>query len=343
MKNISPLIKPILVLLFLLLHFCVIAETIPEWKIHQFSDQPSLRSSAIKNDVIWVAGTKGKVYKSLDKGSNWIDVSLKNQTETDIRDIQALDKNTAILMSVGLGQNSRLYKTIDQGLNWKILYQNNDETGFFDSIAFWDEDNGLLLGDPVDGYYVIKKTHDGGETWNRIESKNLPKKLEKEAAFAASGNTLIISKNGKAWFTTGGFSASIMSSKNHGKNWQRQSLPLYDKTQTAGGYGIALNSQHQVFVVGGDYLQRDGNYNNVVVQNNNGKWLNVNSSNRGLRTAMVCSKSICIITGKLSSDISFDNGHTWKPLHTQGFYTLATEANIIVAAGADGLVGVISI
>lgn len=340
--NSKKLNKPILVLMLLLSHFYVIAETTPDWKIYQLPDQPSLRASAIKDNVIWVSGTKGTVYKSTDKGTTWIDISLKNQTKTDIRDIQAIDKNTAILMSVGTGQNSRLYKTTDQGLSWEILYQNVDETGFFDSIAFWDKDNGLLLGDPVDGYYVINKTHDGGKTWSRVKSKNLPKILEKEAAFAASGNTLIIGENGQAWFTTGGFSASIMSSKNYGESWQRQSLPLYDKTQTSGGYGIALNTQHQVFVVGGDYLERDGNYNNAVVQDNDGKWLNINSGNRGLRTAMVCSKSTCIITGKISSDISFDNGHTWKPLHTQGFYTLAAENNTVVAAGADGSVGIIT-
>jgi hypothetical protein len=345
MNNKLQLIKSTLFLLFLLSHFYVIAGTIPEWKNHQFTDQPSLRSSAIKAHVIWVAGTEGKVYKSLDKGTTWIDVSLKNQVKTDIRDIQAIDENTAILMSVGSGQNSRLYKTTDGGINWTVLYQNNDETGFFDSIAFWDKNNGLLLGDPVDGYYVIKKTNDGGKTWNRVESKNLPEKREKEAAFAASGNTLIVGKNGKAWFTTGGFSASIMSSNNYGKTWQRQTLPLYDKTQTAGGYGIAINNQHEVFVVGGDYLHRDGNYNNAVVlvkKNGNSKWLNLATGNRGLRTAMACMKSTCIITGKLSSDISFDNGHTWKPLHTQGFHTIATEANTIVAAGADGSVGIIT-
>ena len=340
MNNKPLLIKSTLVLLFLLSHFCVIAQTIPEWGIHQFSDQPSLRSSAIKDNVIWVAGSKGKTYKSLDKGSNWIDVSLNDQAETDIRDIQAIDKNTAILMTVGSGQKSRLYKTTDQGHNWKILYQNTDETGFFDSIAFWDENNGLLLGDPVDGYYVIKKTNDGGKTWSRIKSENLPKQLEKESAFAASGNTLIVGEHGKAWYTTGGFSASIMSSENFGKSWKRQTLPLYDKTQTAGGYGIAINNQQKVFAVGGDYLERDGNYNNAVVQDKKSNWVSLKTGNRGLRTAMACIKSTCIITGKLSSDISFDNGHTWNPLHAQGFYTLATEGNTIVAAGADGSVGV---
>ena len=174
---------------------------------------------------IWVAGTKGKVYKSLDKGSNWIDVSLKNQTETDIRDIQALDKNTAILMSVGLGQNSRLYKTIDQGLNWKILYQNNDETGFFDSIAFWDEDNGLLLGDPVDGYYVIKKTHDGGETWNNVLSISEYTGCYEVHMDPRNSNILyaVAHQRMRKLYTgvSGGPETAIYRSDDNGENWKK--------------------------------------------------------------------------------------------------------------------------
>ena len=134
-----------------------------------------------------------------------------------------------------------------------------------------------------------------------------------------------------------------MSSNDYGKNWQRQNLPLYDKSETAGGYGIATNNLDEVFVLGGDYLQRDGHYNNAVIQSKQGKWSNLKTGNRGLRTAMVCEKSTCIITGKLSSDISFDNGHTWSPFHAQGFYTLASEKNTVIAAGADGKISVITL
>jgi len=332
--------QTLIILVFLLSQNAVIAESLPEWHLQQLPEQPSLRSSAIKDNVLWVAGTKGKVYKSIDKGTTWIDVSLKNQADLDIRDIHAFDKNTAILMSVGSGENSRLYKTTDAGKNWNVLYQNTDKTGFFDSIDFWDKDSGLLLGDPVDGYYVVKITKDGGKTWTRINETNLPKQLDNEAAFAASGNTLIVGNIGKAWFTTGGFSASIMSSNNFGKSWTRQTLPLYNKTQTAGGYGIAQNNLGEVFVVGGDYEQRDGQYTNAVTMGKEGNWVNVNTGNHGLRTAMTCVKSTCIISGKLGSDISNDNGQTWKPLHTQGYYTLASDSNTIVGAGADGIVGV---
>ena len=129
-------IKPFLILVLLVSNYAVLSETMPEWKLHQMKDKPSLRSSAIKDNVIWVAGTKGKVFKSTDKGITWIDISLKDQPEIDIRDIQVFDENTAILMSVGEGDNSRLYKTTNAGKNWEILYQNTDEKGFFDSIDF---------------------------------------------------------------------------------------------------------------------------------------------------------------------------------------------------------------
>ena len=97
-----------------------------------------------------------------------------------------------------------------------------------------------------------------------------------------------------------------------------------------------------LLVVGGDYLARDGNYNNTVVMNNQGNWKNVATGNKGLRTAMSCIKSTCLITGKLGTDISHDNGHTWQAFHTNGFYTLATEDNTMIAAGTDGHVGVIT-
>jgi hypothetical protein len=61
---------------------------------------------------------------------------------------------------------------------------------------------------------------------------------------------------------------------------------------------------------------------------------------------MACINNTCIATGKLSSDISFDHGLNWQPLKSktkQGFYTLASDNNIILAAGADGSVGIINI
>ena len=315
------------------------AENTPQWKMTQLPDKPSLRASTINNNIYWVAGTKGKIFKSQNKGKTWLDVSL-DLTNEDIRDIHAFNKNEVIVMSVGEGDKSKLYETRDGGQNWQILFRNPYPNGFFDSIAFWDNNSGLLLGDPVDGYYYVAFTNDRGKHWQRTLKENLPTLMDKEAAFAASGNTLIVGKHGQAWYTTGGFSASVMESNDYGNTWVRHKIALHAETQTSGGYGIGLNSQGKVFVTGGDYLERDGHYSNLVTKNKS-KWINVDTKNMGLRSAFSCVKNTCIITGKLGSDISLDSGKTWKTQSLQGFYTLSSDKDSILAAGQNGEVGLL--
>jgi len=350
-KNISKLTKT-LSLVFLLcssfIHSFVFA-ALPAWQHTVLPNSPSLRGSAIIGDSLWVSGSNNSVFVSQDAGKTWIDKTVNIPLKTGFRDIALFDNKTAIVMGVGSGEQSVLYKTTDGGDSWQLLYQNKDKEGFFDSIAFWDRNNGLLMGDPVDGFYVIKKSSDGGKTWRRIEINKLPEIVEKEAAFAASGNTLIVGKEGKAWLTTGGFSASVYSSDDFGETWQRHAVPLFSDTQTAGGYGLALNHQQQIFVVGGDYLQRPMSYHNIATFTDN-KWQFVNAGQHGLRSAMSCQKSTCIATGKTSSDISHNAGKTWQVLANpkgkkddKGFYTLASNDMMFLAAGAEGKVAIYSL
>jgi len=330
---------------------------LPLWQYQQqLPTKPSLRGSAIFGHSLWVSGSNNSVFVSQDGGKTWLNKSVpttKALPATDFRDIALFDRSTAIVMGVGSGGESRLYKTIDGGNNWQLLYQNTDQHGFFNGIAFWNKKNGLLLGDPVDGYYVIKKTTDGGKTWRRIARQNIPTMIDQEAAFAASGNTLIIGNNaddlGNAWLTTGGLSASVYQSNDFGETWLRSAVPLLNNTQTSGGYALTLNSQNKLFVVGGDYKQRNSSYQNMASYHE-GKWQRVNSGQRGLRSSMKCQRNICIATGKNANDISFDHGTTWQPLkndhykdNQQGFYTVASDNNLFLFAANDGKVAVLSI
>jgi len=320
----------------------------PSWQHTVLPNSPSLRGSAMIDDSLWVSGINNTVFVSQDAGKTWLDKSVDIPLKTGFRDIALFDSKTAIVMGVGSGEQSVLYKTIDGGDRWKLLYQNKDKEGFFDSIAFWDRNNGLLMGDPVGGFYVIKKTSDGGKTWRRININKIPKITEKEAAFAASGNTLIVGEQGKAWLTTGGFSASVYSSEDFGESWKRHAVPLFSDTQTAGGYGLALNHQQQVFVVGGDYEQRPVSYPNISTFTNN-QWKSVSAGQHGLRSAMSCQGDICITTGKTSSDISYNAGKSWQVLENpqggkddKGFYTLASSKMMFLAAGSEGKIGIYS-
>ena len=315
------------------------AEPQISWKTTELPGKNSLRGSAIKGNSMWVTGSNNGVFRSTDQGKTWLDVSVKAKIVTDFRDIELFDENTAIVMGVGSGEESMLYKTIDGGKSWQLLLANTDKTGFFDSIDFWDNKRGLLLGDPVDGYYVVNKTVDGGKSWKRIGKNKLPTMQKNESAFAASGNTLIVGQKGKAYITTGGFAASVYISMDWGETWRREAVPLHNKTQTSGGYGLALNAKQQLFVVGGDYQQRDGEYVNIAARVHN-KWLIPHNDNKGLRTAMSCIKNVCIDTGKEYSGISFDHGANWKILSKSGYYTLSANDTVFLGAGHDGRIGV---
>ncbi|WP_199775615.1 WD40/YVTN/BNR-like repeat-containing protein [Microbulbifer pacificus] len=321
------------------------AETEPKWRSSQLERKVSLRGSAVAEASLWVTGTENAVFKSLDGGGSWQDVSVVGQPPTDFRDIEVFDDRTAMVMGVGSGSESRLYLTQDGGAHWKLLYENPDATGFFDAIAFWNRNDGMLLGDPVEGYYVVMLTRDGGRSWSRVAQDHLPPMKPKEAAFAASGNTLIAGAgagaDGEAWFTTGGFAASVYSTADFGQSWTRMPVPLYAETATAGGYALAQNHKGQVFVLGGDFQNRPGEYPNLAALGDQG-WYAVSAGQRGLRTAMSCVDELCVITGKTGSDVSFDHGANWQPLPGEGYYTLAAGRGVILAAGHDGRVATLT-
>lgn len=211
--------------LLLLVYFSgtVLADQQASWQRIDIDKEASLRGSAVSESSLWVSGSNNTVFVSQNGGETWLDRSVsvngKDEQKIDFRDIALFNENTAIVMGAGENKKSVLYKTSDAGKTWQLLNQNNDVKGFYDSIAFWNEQKGLLLGDPVDGFYVIKKTDNGGKSWRRIARMKLPTILTNEAAFAASGNTLITGEKGQAWLTTGGFSASVYYSANFGESW----------------------------------------------------------------------------------------------------------------------------
>lgn len=333
-------------LLLASLSYTAFAAEETSWQRVDISKKASLRGSAVSENSLWVSGSENTVFVSQDGGKTWFDRSVPFEQITDFRDIALFDENTAIVMGAGEGEKSVLYKTNDAGKTWQLLKQNTDAKGFYDSIAFWDEQNGLLLGDPVDGFYVVKKTQDGGKNWQRIAKLKLPALFAKETAFAASGNTIITGENGQAWLATGGYSASVYYSADFGESWERQTVLLFQETETAGSYALALNSKQQAFVLGGDYKERTGEYPNIATYSDY-IWQTVDAKQRGLRTAMSCIDAICIATGKTSSDISNDHGVTWQAFDdatdvedNRGFYTLASGEDIFLAAGSDGKVAI---
>ena len=126
--------------------------------------------SAVSSDVAWASGSKGTFARTTNGGLNWEVATVPEAAELDFRDVQAVDANTAYLLSAGPAEQgkARIYKTTDRGKHWTLQYTNSTPGVFFDAPAFWDADHGIALSDPVNGHFLIITTADGGVTWKEI-------------------------------------------------------------------------------------------------------------------------------------------------------------------------------
>src|SRR5947207_13306946 len=76
--------------------------------------------SAASNSVAWASGSGGTYARTTDGGASWQSSVMPGESELDFRDVQAVDANTAFLLSIGNGDRSRIYKTTDGGRDWKL-------------------------------------------------------------------------------------------------------------------------------------------------------------------------------------------------------------------------------
>ena len=218
----------------------------------------SLRGvSAVSPEVVWASGAGGTYLRTLDGGATWHTASVPGAADLDFRSVQALDSQTAWLMSSGPGAKSRVYRTSDGGEHWSLLYTNPDASGFLDALAFWDAQRGVVLGDPVDGQFVVLTTANGGQTWQR---RKLPPALADEGAFAASNSCLVLRVvHGKReiWFGTGGPSgARVFHSDDGGGHWEVAGTPLRHDSAGAGIFSLAFADATHGVAVGGEIVEQ---------------------------------------------------------------------------------------
>ncbi len=277
--------------------------------------------SAVSRTVIWASGTKGTFLLSLD-GRSWRRGTVTGAGDSDFRAIRGFDEKTAIALSIGTGANSRIYRTTDGGDRWELRYTNPDPKGFFDALAFWDASHGIVLGDPVDGHFVVLTTADGGETWKRQKT---PGALPNEGAFAASNSCLIVRGTREAWFGTGG--GRVFHSTDGGETWSVAKTPVRSDSASAGIFSLAFSDGRHGVAVGGDYKLTTETAGNIALTSDGGKtWVKPQGAGpSGFRSDVeyVADRKMFIAIGTSGSDISFDEGKTWKQIGTGDFNAMS--------------------
>ncbi|MEO6905059.1 MAG: oxidoreductase [Ginsengibacter sp.] len=291
--------------------------------------------SVVSNDVVWVSGSNGTVGKSINGGKSWKWLVVKGFEKADFRDIEAFDKNTALIMAVD--EPAFILRTDDGGNNWKIVFESKTKGMFLDAMEFWNDQSGIVIGDPINHLFYIGRTFDGGKTWQNIPARYRPVSDSGETCFASSGTNVRKLNKSEAVFVSGGLSSHIFIRD------QKIRLPINQGKESTGANSIAVKNNKTMIVVGGDFLEKDSTDKNCTITKDGGRsWFQPKISPTGYRSCVeYLSKNKWITCGLNGVDISNDDGTKWKSISKESFHVCrkAKKGNSVYFAGNNGRVG----
>ena len=122
--------------------------------------------SPVDQQVVWVSGHRASVLRTVDGGATWTALRVVTGADTTLqfRDIHAVSRDQAWVLSAGSGAASRIYHTRDGGVTWTRQFMARDSAAFFDCFTFFTDRIGVAFGDAVGGRSQVLRTTDGGAT-----------------------------------------------------------------------------------------------------------------------------------------------------------------------------------
>jgi len=322
-------------------------KTAAQWKTFPVPATNDFRGlSAVDENIVWASGTEGTFLTTTNGGGTWLVGRVPGADSLDFRDVEALDAQTAWLLSSGEGRQSRIYRTTNAGQQWTLQFQNENPEAFFDAIAFSDASHGIALSDPVDGRFLLITTTNGGMTWAPIDAA-MPAALSNETAFAASGTCLVVEGQSHVWFGTGGaVRARVFRSADRGRTWSVSDTPLLAGAESAGIFSLVFRDERNGVAIGGDYKKPEATGRNCAfTQDGGATWHNRDGRiPRGFRSAVAWARAddqwLLVAVGTSGSDLLKPaSARPWRELDNENYNTLSVarfDPNAIWAAGPKG-------
>lgn len=317
------------------------------WEPLKVETTASFRGLSVVNDrVVWASGTRGTVVHTTDGGSTWVVDSLPGGAAFDLRAVHGVSDRVAHVAATA----GRIWRTTDAGRTWSLRYQSADTTMFLDAITFLDDRRGMALGDPMNGRFVILVTRDGGETWSEAADSSRPAALDGEAAFAASGTSLVFRSPRHGWLGTGGSASRVFRTTNGGASWTVAKSAIPPRAGTGGVFSVAFGDALHGVVVGGDYERPDSTNGTAALTSDGGlTWVPASSFPRGYRSGVAMRRInaddlIAVAVGTTGSDVSRDGGRSWTPLDGTAFNAVQfAPSGVAFAVGARSRVARLTI
>jgi photosystem II stability/assembly factor-like uncharacterized protein len=294
--------------------------------------------------VAWASGARGTYVRTTDGGRTWQADTISGASTLDFRAVHVLDSGTALVASAGEAEKglARIFRTVNSGRSWQLVYSTDQKGVFLDAIAFWDSQHGIALSDPVDSAFFLLTTDDGGQTWRRIPPRRLPRVLPGEAAFAASGSSLILKGTSHVWIGTGGGGRSrVMHSSDRGRTWTVTDVPVHAEGPAAGIFSLAFFDEKTGAAAGGDYTKPRLAAQSVALTRDGGKtWTPSRAPPAAYLSgvAYAGASDLLVAVGLAGSFISRDGGESWIHTDTVAMNAVRFHGKTGIAVGPRGRV-----
>jgi len=325
--------------------FFVSLITLGQWHTITLPTTASFRALKSFKNEIWIGGTKGTYIHSKEEGKTWEVKQVAGAENLDFRDLVILNNKEIILMSAGPSEKdaAKLYKTKDGGQSWEVILHIKEPKYFFDAIA-WDQKKGIgyLLSDPIDQKFVLFKLLQNGSNIEPINLINFPTLLPREAAFAASGSSLLWMNKKLTIISGGGHHARIFQSLNHAlESWEITNSIIPADT-TSGFFTIAAKNKNHFWVAGGNYLNLNSSEIPITESKDGGtNWTPIKSPlpNNYYIEKVIWSSPYWIVTGPAGSYAFHSRLNQWKKLSDSHYHNIIATKHKIIGVGAKGQIG----
>jgi photosystem II stability/assembly factor-like uncharacterized protein len=126
----------------------------------------------------------------------------------------------------------------------------------------------------------------------------------------------------------------VFRSADRGKSWAVSETPLLAGVESAGAFSIAFRDRDHGVIVGGDYRKPDGTEATGAVTADGGRTWKAIEKPLPFRSGVAWAKDRWVAVGTSGSDVSADDGASWRPLDRERYNSVA-----FAAPGAGWAVG----
>ena len=278
--------------------------------------------SAVNDDVVWIAGAGRTYLRTVNGGATWTvaQVPAPDAPHLQFRDVHGVDARTAYLLSIGSGRDSRIFKTTDAGATWQTQFVNRDSSAFYDCFDFWSADSGVVVSDAVGGEMIVRVTTNGGASWGQVPPAALPRAIQGEGSFAASGTCIVTRPGGHAWIASN--KGRVIHTPDYGRSWTAVRAPV-SVSDSVGVVSVAFRDARHGVAFGGFGAEPDDTL--IAATSDGGATWSVRPRpvmRGGVSGGAYVSarRRALLVAGFTGAAYSPDEGASWVPLDTANYW-----------------------